>query len=45
MFPDHPADGIHDIALSAAVGTDDAGNAFVEINHGLIGKTLKPLDF
>ena len=44
MFADHPADGIHDIAFAAAVGTDNARNSFVKIDDSLIRKTLEPLD-
>ena len=36
-----PADGVHDVGLAAAVGADDAGDAFVELEGGLVGEGLE----
>ena len=44
MLTDNPADGIHDIAFAASVGTNNARNPFVKIDDGLVRKTLEPLD-
>ena len=45
LLTDHPADTVHDVAFTATIGPDNAGNAFVEIERRLVGKALKTLDF
>ena len=46
LLPDYPPDAIpDDIALSAAIWTDDPGDPLVKTDMGLIGKTLEPLYF
>ncbi len=44
-FAEHPADGIHHVGFAAAVGSDDAGHAFGEFEHGLVRKGLEAVDF
>ena len=36
LFPQHPRDGVDDVALAATVGTDDGGDALVEGQLGAI---------
>jgi len=45
LLPDHPPDTVNDIALSTAIRTDNARNALVKADMGLISKTLKSLYF
>ena len=45
LLPNDPADTVNDIALPTAVRTDNARNAFVKADKGLISKTLKSLYF
>ena len=45
MFAYHPADTIHNIAFSTAIGAYNSGDTFIKIKYGFIGKTLKSLDF
>ena len=42
LLAEHPADGVCDVALAAAVRADDAGDAVVEFDGGLVGKRLEP---
>ncbi len=42
--PDHPADGVDDIAFSAAIGANYACHPFIEVQHGLVRKTFKTFD-
>ena len=44
-FAEHPADGIDDVGFAAAVGTDDAGDAFGEFKDGLVREGLEAVDF
>ena len=44
LLAQHPADRIGHIALAAAVGAHDAGNAVMEFKYQLIGKGFKPLN-
>ena len=44
LLPQHPADCVHNVALSAAVGADDGGDTPAELHHGLVGKGLEALD-
>lgn len=41
LFPQNPANGVGDVALSAAVGTHDAGNAVVEPNRRFVGERFE----
>ena len=41
LLAQHPPDGIRHIALAAAVGTHNAGNAIVELKVDLVGKGLE----
>src|SRR5688572_25628695 len=41
LLAEHPGDGVGDVALAAAVGTDDRGDAFVEGQFGSIGERLE----
>ena len=41
----HPADGVNDIGLAAAVRADDGGDAFGKIERRDIGKRLKACQF
>ncbi len=45
MFADHPANGIDDVTFATAVRPNDAGDPFIEVYDGFIGKTLESLDF
>ena len=45
LLTNYPADGIHDIALTTSVGTNDAGDTLVEVDNCFVGKALEPLDF
>ena len=45
LLTEHPADCIGNIALSASIRTNDAGNSVVEFKYDLIGKGFEPLDF
>ena len=40
-FTHHPPDGVNDIALSAAVWTDDADESARELNHRRVCKALE----
>jgi hypothetical protein len=44
LFTDHPANAVNDIGFTASVGSYDAGNVFIKINNGFIGKAFKTLD-
>jgi hypothetical protein len=44
VLADDPADGIHDVALAAAVRAYDAGDGMVENDVGLISKGLEAFD-
>ena len=45
LFAQHPANGVRDVGLAAAVGPDDAGDAVLEREHGFIGEGLEALNF
>ena len=45
LLTQHPADGVHDVGLAAAVGADNGGNATAELHDGLVGKGLEALNF
>ena len=45
VFANHPADAVNDIAFPTTVGPDHTSNSLVEVEHGLIGKTLESLNF
>jgi hypothetical protein len=44
LFPDYPADTIHNITFATAVRTNNTRNSFVEKNMGTVSKTLEPFD-
>jgi len=41
LLTQHPGDGVDDVALAAAVGADDGGDAAIEGQVGAIGKALE----
>ena len=41
LLAQDPADSVADVGFAAAIGTDDGGNAFVEIKDRFIGERLK----
>jgi len=45
LLAHHPRDGIGDIALAAAVRTDDRGHALIEGELGPIGERFEAVDF
>ena len=45
MFTDDPSDRIYNITFTASIGPDNAGDPFIKVKGGLIGKTLKTFDF
>ena len=45
LLPDHPANAVDDIALAAAIRSDDTRNAFVKADMGFISKTFETLNF
>ena len=42
---EHPLDGIHNVALAAAVRSDDSGEGALEVDHGSIGEGFESDDF
>jgi len=42
LLTQHPAYGIGDVALAAAVGAHDGGDAGLEVERGLLEEGLKP---
>lgn len=45
LFANYPANAVHNITFAATVGTNDAGDVFIEVNKGFIGKAFKALNF
>ena len=45
LLPNHPADGVHHVALPAAVGTHDGAHPHRKVEGHLVPKGLKSLDF
>jgi hypothetical protein len=45
LLAEHPRDRIDDVALAAAIGPDDGGDAGVEGKFGAIGEALEAGDF
>ncbi|OPZ03081.1 MAG: hypothetical protein BWZ09_02467 [Alphaproteobacteria bacterium ADurb.BinA305] len=45
LLAQHPADGVGDVALAAAVGADNRDHAGLELQTGLVGKALETSDF
>jgi hypothetical protein len=45
LLAEHPADGVGDVALAAAVGADDRHHAGFEHEAGPVGEALEPVDF
>jgi len=45
LFPHDPADGVDDIALAAAVGTDDGADPFSEVENDTVAERLKSCNF
>ena len=41
LFTQNPADGVADVGLPAAIGTNNGGHAFVEIKDCFVGERLK----
>jgi len=41
LFAQHPADGVGDVGLAAAIGTDDGGDAGFETQRRRVRKGLK----
>ena len=44
LLAQHPADGVGDVGLAAAVRADDARNAVAELQFGAVGERLEALD-
>ncbi len=44
LLPQHPADGVAEVAFSAAVRPYDGGDPVVEREHRLVGERLEPLE-
>ena len=44
LLPQHPTDGVCDIGLATAIGTDDRCHPGVEVNHGALRKGFETLD-
>src|SRR5262249_1719848 len=46
LLAEHPTDGVADVALAAAVGPDDGGDALaVKTQFGLVAERLESLEF
>ncbi len=45
LLAEHPADGVGDVRLAAAVRSDDAGDAVAERQVGAVAERLESLDF
>ena len=45
LLAHHPRDGVGDVALAAAVGPDDGGDAFVEGQFRAVGERFEAVDF
>ncbi len=43
-FAEDPADGVDDVGFAAAIGADDAGDAFVEVELGFVSEGLEAVD-
>ena len=43
LFTQHPADGVRDVGLAAAVGANDGGQSTGEANLGAVGKGFESL--
>ena len=41
LLAEHPGNRIDDVALAAAVGADDGGDAVIERKFGSVGKALE----
>src|SRR4030095_3945007 len=44
LLAEHPGDSVDDVALAAAVRTDNCGDAVIEPELGAIGKALESVD-
>jgi hypothetical protein len=44
LFAEHPADGVGDVALAAAVGTDDRRHTGLETEGRVVGKTFETVE-
>ena len=44
LFAQYPSNGVHDIGLTAPIGSDNTGDPFLESHQDPIPKTLKTLD-
>src|SRR4051812_35531948 len=45
LFAEHPADRVRDVALAAAIGPNDGGDAWLETEGGVVGETFKAVEF
>ena len=45
LLAEHPADGVGNVALAAAVRPHDTGDAVVEFDLGFVGKRLETVEF
>ena len=45
LLAEHPADGVGDVALAAAVGPDDGGDAGLETEGGVVGEAFEAVKF
>ena len=43
LLAEHPLDGVDDVALAAAVGSDDDGDAVPELELRLVGEALEAM--
>ena len=41
LLSNHPADAVNDIAFAATIGPNNAGDIFIKVYQGFIGKTLE----
>ena len=45
LLTNHPTYAIYDITFSTAIRADYAGNSFIKVDGGFVGKTFKTLYF
>ena len=45
LLAQHPADGVGDVALAAAVGTDDGGHTGLETEGRVVGEAFEAVKF
>ena len=44
LLPEHPPDGVRDVAFAGSVRSHDGGDAVVELEYHFVGKGLEALD-